>query len=786
MNFYTPAIVSKYRVAIIGDFTSGDKDELPLSGASYYVLEACLNKVGLSKTQCMLASIGSGTELSVQASRELKHCFEEYRPNLIICLGDRVAKSLGVNAPLPMFRGSVIVCKDAYSPAYNIKCLVTYHPREINKMYEWMPLFLFDLQRARRESEYKELRVQERTYLTTLTTDEIVEACHAIPDGSVISLDIEGGLAHMSCVSIATSPHHAFCITLPNDLHTEDKIKRLLALNHVCSNPNIGKILQNCLYDNYVLFVAHKIWLKNVVHDTMLSGWEIYPELPKGLGTQVSIWTDEPAYKFERKQDSLDTLYTYCCKDACYTFELALKHREVMGDDALEHFSFNMSMLPIALYMGLKGMRYKSTDAAAALIEVQSKCDLIETKIATLLGSKTCPNLGSPKQVCEMFYTTMGLPKQHPKLKSGRGFDKSKLTADTNARLSLITKTNNQVVKLVHLWATLNKQRTSYLAAKTGSDGRMHASYNVVGTKTGRFACTKALTGDGLNLTTVPKKYRSFYIADTGNYYFQLDLSGADGWTVAARCADRGDSTMLDDYRAGIKPAKVIALCMTEGRQIADLPTDELLIRCKEIDEEGPNGWIYFTSKRVQHGTNYLLGVNTMSMQILKDSDKVLNKIIQVKPSECQTLQNHYLYRYWGVPSWHKDVESQIRNKGTMRAACGHHHRFFGRPNDNKTLREALAFEPQCNTTYITNKAALNLWNDPENRQNSRLIIQPLHQVHDALCGQFPIAKADWAIEKLNQYFQNPIQIGSHLIIIPFDGGFGKSWGELNNPIKFS
>ena len=45
----------------------------------------------------------------------------------------------------------------------------------------------------------------------------------------------------------------------------------------------------------------------------MLSGWELYPELPKGLVSNHSLYTKEPFYKFNRKSDDKLTHYKYCC-----------------------------------------------------------------------------------------------------------------------------------------------------------------------------------------------------------------------------------------------------------------------------------------------------------------------------------------------------------------------------------------------------------------------------------------------------------------------------------------
>ena len=124
---------------------------------------------------------------------------------------------------------------------------------------------------------------------------------------------------------------------------------------------------------------------------------------------------------------------------------------------------------------------------------------------------------------------------------------------------------------------------------------------------------------------------------------------------------------------------------------------------------------------------------------------------------------------------------------GKLSSASGQCRLFFGRrfgPDMHETVKEFLAHEPQSNTTWATNMAMLNLWNDPENRRpDGSLIIEPLHQVHDALCGQWPIAAREWARAKVRAYFNNALVIAGREVVIPFDGAYGPSWGECTNPI---
>jgi DNA polymerase I-like protein with 3'-5' exonuclease and polymerase domains len=145
-------------------------------------------------------------------------------------------------------------------------------------------------------------------------------------------------------------------------------------------------------------------------------------------------------------------------------------------------------------------------------------------------------------------------------------------------------------------------------------------------------------------------------------------------------------------------------------------------------------------------------------------------------------LRDIYFARYPGIQKWHNFVRSQLGQRTRLTAASGQDRQFFGRPDE--ILTKAVAHEPQANTTYVTNLAMHNLWNDISNRlPNGTLRIQLLHQVHDALLGQFKIEDTAWAVSKIRSWFNNPIKVAHQTLIIPFEGGYGRSWGELKNAI---
>lgn len=421
----------------------------------------------------------------------------------------------------------------------------------------------------------------------------------------------------------------------------------------------------------------------------------------------------------------------------------------------------------------------------------------------------TCPltikEIGQLEDLCESslnvdteafksyLYETLGLPKQY---NTDRKTGKTTVTTDYEALLKLSRHCQkhslSKELRIVQLSIEIRSliTRAEMLGIMADSDGRIRCAYNLVGSETGRITSYKSPTGSGYNLQTIPKYTnikdapggvlgdRDLFIADEDHWFFQCDLSGADGWTVAAYCAMLGDSTMLDDYRYGLKPAKILTL-MLRGVSVNYGSREDLKAASRLVDGDD---WDYFASKRVQHGGAYCEGPITISRSILKDSEGKL----YWEPSECGKLKNFYFTRYPGIERWHDWVERKIKARPVLTAASGQTRRFFGRPDE--LLTKAVAFEPQANTTYATNLAMYRLWSDPDNRiatntnetpSNLSLKIEPLHTVHDALCGQFLKSDTTWAGDKIESYFANPLVIAGQEITIPYEGGYGPSWGSL-------
>ena len=867
-----PTLSQPYRIAVIGDMPTRD-DEVqgkPFQGPVGRMLSQVLQQAGAVRAACYLGNL-SQTRLDrfdwnnpavVSGMATIASELFKFRPNIVVLLGKEALNAAKSGASLDAWRGSYFVCDQA-GPFTGYKCIASFHPTQCFKMFEWSHILRLDMFRAMAEAKSPLWEPPQRTLTIDLSAYDICSRLDSIlVNGTKISIDIEGWVDCLTCISVAISPTDSFIIPFTkgngdNYWDFEDELRIWERLADVLAATHVPKILQNCLYDRFVLQYSYSCVVVNTQDDTMLKSWERYCELEKGLAFLCSIYTREPYYKSDRKIQDSKTHWRYCCKDSAVTYEIADHLTPKLNALSTEHYKFNLDLLNPVLYMELRGIKYNGTLAKERLAEVNTHIYAWQVELDNLAGrglqgendkgkilarvrqsicykrdqdqpkaewvdsypklrdfllsdapltdwwrgyiSVTCKwsmNLRSDT-FKDYVFNDLGLPKQY-KLNKDTG--KKELSTDYESLLKIQKESPHRVIEIALVLGAL-RTRAQMLEIHSDADGRIRCGYNVVGTETGRLTCYTSPTGSGYNLQTIPsdsptepegsplkKGMRDLFIADPGYYMFQCDLSGADGWTVAAHLAALGDRTMLDDYLAGIKPAKVLCYMLRHGAgSLAGKSRDEIKHLTKPISSKD---WDYFFSKIGQHGTSYLMGPQALANQAFKQSE---GKLV-VSKKDTEDLQNLFNIRY-RVRLWHNATALKLSKNPVITAASGHSRRFFGRSTD--ILGQALAHEPQANTTYATNLAAIKLWSDKENRFNDatrlastmetgrrpsmvscKLRIEPLHQVHDALLGQFPIPDTAWAVGKIKSYFDNPLIIAGIPITIPFEGNYGTSWGD--------
>jgi uracil-DNA glycosylase family 4 len=320
------------RIAIIGDFPGRD-DVItgePFTGMAGRFLAALLSKAGYSRSNCFLGNISQyqpplnkieafawdGWEIK-EGLEQLHKDLAEFKPNIVVLLGNVPLKAamdpLTIHVLKPktfkfknsLYRGTLFM--PYAGPFAGLKCISTYHPAYTLRDYATAPLLFFDLKRALEEATTPELILPKRTLLTDLSYWEILDRIKLIRnEKKLVATDIEGRLDTMSCISFAISPYLAFIVPFIKKDGTsywehDKEISLMLAIAGLLEDPNVPKILQNSLYDTFVLQFSYHITVRNVIDDTMLKWWELFCELPKSLAMQTSILTREPFYKDEGK-----------------------------------------------------------------------------------------------------------------------------------------------------------------------------------------------------------------------------------------------------------------------------------------------------------------------------------------------------------------------------------------------------------------------------------------------------------------------------------------------------
>lgn len=434
-------------------------------------------------------------------------------------------------------------------------------------------------------------------------------------------------------------------------------------------------------------------------------------------------------------------------------------------------------------------------EVAEEVADLLTRPTLPTTRLTTLLGlGVNVDSTGEGGDCQRLLYETWNLPRQFIR-EAGR--PTTRLTTDDDALLAIYATTGDlRVIKVLRLRRYLTELVN--LEAGVDSDNRMRCGYSVVGPKSGRTAAYESPTGSGYNLQTTTKSHRRFFLPPPGMDIHQYDLAGADAWTVAAWAKKFGDDSMFEDLRAGIKPHAMVVLMRREGNSVNLLDRANLRAMCKKVDKDG---WEYAAGKKVVHMSNYLGQERTMSASILKDSCKELpDDLTQFKPlvvpsAECKKLQDTcFFQRYWGVGEWHSWWQRLLEGDGEFTSTTGHKRQFLGKRLkqgggvDRKTHGEALAHEPQFNTTLATLLAIWSAWSDPDNRitiphpHQPTLTLpsfraRPIHSVHDSAVWAAATADREWVKGRAKTWFNHPLTIAGQEVLIPVEGECGPNWG---------
>ena len=196
--------------------------------------------------------------------RHLKPALQAVKPNSILALGDYSLRYLTKNKGIGKFRGSLL-----YTEEFG-KVIPTYHPSFLVKGESaqiFWPFVDFDFAKAIEESQTSTYTSPEEDYNVAPTLKDVFKSIGAIRKAKRCSIDIEtsGGswwntapLTIGMCWEWETERYKAISIPFygyrGKEVWEADEWPYVIkSIDAVLSDPEIEKVMQNCLYDVQVL-----------------------------------------------------------------------------------------------------------------------------------------------------------------------------------------------------------------------------------------------------------------------------------------------------------------------------------------------------------------------------------------------------------------------------------------------------------------------------------------------------------------------------------------------------
>lgn len=452
-------------------------------------------------------------------------------------------------------------------------------------------------------------------------------------------------------------------------------------------------------------------------------------------------------------------LQTYNGLDCCVTFEVHEELQTLFNQEP-EIYGFERALQAPALEMMLRGFaidEYERAKGIAAIRQDLSILDSILTEYALAAWGKPL-NPRSPLQLQSFFYGHMGLPE---KWISQKGIRKLSMNREVLEHLEVYFHAR-PIIATIFKIRELSK-RLEVLETEVDPDHRMRTSYNIAGTETGRWSSSSNAFGTGTNLQNITPELRKIFQADPGWKLCGIDLEQAESREVGWLCGTLfNDWGYLDACEGGDLHTTTAKLIWPSLPWTGEAKQDRLI-----AEQPFYRHFSYRDmSKRGGHGTTYLGTPWTMSRHL-----KVPLKFMA-------DFQPAFFNAYPAMPKWHRWTAQALQTSQVLTTAFGRTRHFFGRPRDDTTLREAIAYCPQSATADRLNLALWRVWKHMGTR------VQILAQVHDALYVQIPeFANEQELVAELLSHISIPINHNGRVFDVPGEAKTGWNWG-VYDPIK--
>ena len=454
------------------------------------------------------------------------------------------------------------------------------------------------------------------------------------------------------------------------------------------------------------------IALGGLSFDPILAGWLVRPSFPdKTLGDLVGRYLDEKLPEADPRQLVPETEGATPGQLGWYALRVTERIRgEMPASVAAVLTDIELPTLGALADMELAGVAISHEKLSAFSSELAARADDIATRAYAEIDREV--NLGSPKQLQEVLFEQLQLPKTR-KTKTGYSTDAAVLAdlqeSNPHPFLDLL---------LQHREATKLRQIIESLDVAIGPDGRAHTTYLQTGSQTGRLSSTDP------NLQNIPirneESHRIRAAFEVGEGYETLLTADYSQIEMRIMAHLSGDAGLIEAFNSGEDLHRFVG-----SRVFGVAPADVTPAMRTKV-------------KAMSYGLVYGLSAFGLSKQL------------RIDQSEAKLLMSEYFARFGAVRDYLRESVAQARIDGYTETIFGRRRPFPDLGSPNRVLRENA--ERAALNAPIQGSAAdimkLGLLHIHDQLVTDGLRSRVLLQIHDELVVE--VAPGEWdAVETI-------------------------------------
>ena len=552
-----------------------------------------------------------------------------------------------------------------------------------------------------------------------------------------------------------TGPLPAGELDLEGETDVPDQIpldQALDLLRPLFEDPSVLKVGQNLKYDMSVLR-RYGVDLMPI-DDTMLLSYVTEGGMHgHGMDELSKLHLDIEPIPFKEVAGSgksritfdrvpLDKATEYAAEDADVTLRLYnyLKPRLLAERKHAVYETLERPLVPVLVGMEQAGILVDRAELARLSADFGARIGTLEGEIQDLAGEAF--NVNSPKQLGEILFDKMGIP-------GGKKTKSGSYGTGADVLEGLALQGHELPVKVLE-YRQLAKLKSTYTDSLQGQinvvTGRVHTSYAMAATSTGRLASTDP------NLQNIPvrteegRRIRKAFIAAPGWKLLSADYSQIE-LRILAHIANI--KSLRDAFHAGHDIHAMTAA------QVFELPMEDM------------DPMIRRRAKAINFGIIY--GISAFG----------LANNLGIGRGEAQAYINAYFERYPGIRDYMEITKAQARDLGYVETIHGRRIHMPGINDKNPARRgfherAAINAPIQGSAADVIRRAMVAI---PPALSIAGLGAKMLLQVHDELIFDVPEGEVEETTALVKKVMEGAAHLSIPLIV---DAGIGDSWAEAH------